>query len=101
MLRASLLFAAATAVAGCTCEPDADWYGDERFTAEERARIETGANWLYSRAGLPAPHISWTYKVTSAERLPQTIRRERGRADATGFCAPEKTLYLDPIGLPA
>lgn len=98
-----LTVSAALLVSGCASEP-VDWNGDARFTETERTQIETGAAWLYAQAGLPAPHISWNYEVTSAEALPKTIRRERGPSGdsgATGLCSSldgNGTVYLGVEG---
>ncbi len=78
---------------GCVSEPDElpDWYGDERFTADERIAIQRGADWLHAHAGLPAPRIEWS---GAAAEHPRSIRRARG-ANAIGACVNETTVYLD------
>lgn len=63
----------------------ADWHGDARFTAEERASIESGEAWLAEHAHREPATFDWTYNVTSEEPLAHTIRRERG-ANGTGEC---------------
>lgn len=73
-----------------------DWYGDERFTPDERAAIQLGAEWLYAHAGKPPPRIEWSYRVDGDARVPQTIRRERG-PHATGECV-GSTVYLAEVG---
>lgn len=95
------LFVVVALLAGCSSPPEADWYGDKRFTAEERVQIERGSVWLAEQAGRPAPSISWTLEI-AAQAMPHTIRRERGpHADGSvaGLCK-DKTVYLDPVGLP-
>lgn len=91
----------ALSLIGCA-SPSADWYGDERFTAEERVQIERGSAWLAEQAGRPAPSIAWTLDV-DAQPMPHTIRRERApwsERGLAGACSSTKTVYLDPIGLP-
>ncbi len=60
---------------GCGDE-DADWYVDDRFSAEECIEIDRGATWLYAQAGRPAPVLRWTYRVTSESPYRRTIRRD-------------------------
>lgn len=84
-------------LAGCTCEPSADWHGDKRFTQEERVAIERGEAWLATSAGRTPATFAWDYEVTSAEELPHTIRRERSPQGTTGLCTANRaTVYLDP-----
>lgn len=87
----------------CGCvreEREADWFGDQRFSAVERREIERGAAWLYEQGGLEPPRIVWTYRVTSGEPLPRTIRREVGPGRETGFCTDSGAIYLDPTPTP-
>ena len=72
---------------GCANQDPPDWYGDDRFSEEERAAIEEGTAWLYAQVGEPAPRISWTLRVDSEGVLPGTIRRGYGPSRATGECA--------------
>lgn len=84
-------------LAGCAA-PAADWHGDARFSASERAAIEDGEAWLAARAGRAPAMFEWSYAVTSDDRLEHTIRRERGPHGAettTGLCS-GSTVYLDP-----
>ncbi len=91
----------AVMLGGCAAnraEHRADWRGDVRFSADERAAIETGEAWLAMHAGQEPATFDWTYEAGGA-REAQTIRRERGRPDAAGLCE-RGTVYIDPIGLP-
>jgi hypothetical protein len=88
---------APSCTAGCAA-PEADWHGDARFSASERAAIEDGEGWLAAHAGRAPATFEWSYAVTSTEALPHTIRRERGTLGAettTGLCR-DATVYLDP-----
>lgn len=92
-----MLVLAALCLAGCTT-PHFDWYGDERFTTNERSAIEAGEAWLAMHAGREPASFAWDYKVTSEERLPHTIRRERGPSGdmgTTGACV-GATVFMDP-----
>jgi hypothetical protein len=88
-------------VCGCTHER-ADWYGDKRFTPEERAQIEQGVAWLYAHAERPTPTIAWGYDFAGQPELDKTIRRESlGDGNTIGRCTGwrtggRKTIYLDP-----
>jgi len=46
-------------LASCAVDIDEEWYGDPRFTEEERARIITGASAFYASAGIPRRTIRW------------------------------------------
>lgn len=79
---------------------EADWHGDERFSSDERAAIESGESWMAEHAHRLPATFDWSYSVTSVQPLAHTIRRERGpRGDTTttGLCANNReTVYLDP-----
>ena len=100
LLIKSLLGLALLASSGCAAE-SADYYGDARFSTEEREAIEVGSAWLAAQAGVPAPSIVWTYEPSSSERLPKTIRREVGPA-GQGECVGGigGTVYLGVDGDP-
>lgn len=103
----SLTVAVLVGLVGCTCaEPDsaraADWRGDKRFSAEERAAIERGESWLAAHAGRLPATFDWSYDVAGEAPAAHTIRRERGpygSRGASGLCV-GSTVYLDPVGLP-
>jgi hypothetical protein len=78
---------------GCAA-PSADWYGDARFSADERAAIENGEVWLAAHAGRAPATFEWGLEV-SEQPLAHTIRRERSPRATTGLCL-DGTVYLDP-----
>lgn len=85
-MRHLLPLALSLVTLSCAADPGADWYGDVRFTEAERARIEYGAAWLYSEAGLAPPRIDWTYAYQHGDAAPGTIRKGRGPSGAVGEC---------------
>ncbi len=78
----------------CTCEPEPDWHGDVRFSAEERTAIERGEAWLATSAGRQPSTFAWDYVAT--ERVePRTVRREN--TGHTGLCHDgTRAVSLDP-----
>lgn len=88
---------AALLLASCSAPVEADWYGDERFSPEERARIEAGVTWLAGQAGRPVPTISWGYRFEGSSTMPRTIVRDEDGEGPEGQCTRlEGTLYLRP-----
>ncbi len=76
---------------GCGIDPTPEWYGDESFTESERAEIQRGADWLYSHAGLPPPHIEWGQEPGREGHA--TIRRAHGPNGEDGLCL-DGAVYL-------
>lgn len=92
---------ALVSVPACAPEDDADWYGDSRFTQEERDAIEAGVRWLAYQSGTKPITIAWTYEVSGSQPLPHTIRRELfpkkgGNEDGTNACVSGSVVYLGP-----
>ena len=100
------------ALAGCIGQTEpghADWHGDSRFTADERAAIVAGEAWLATHAGRAPATFDWSYDAADPleSHEAHTIRRERGPSGSTGECVgfaehvgDGMTVYLDPIGRP-
>ncbi len=77
-------------LAGCG-ESAADWHGDARFTATERASIEAGQAWLSDHSRTARLTFDWTYEA-GTDPPPHTIVREPG-PHGSGECVVQ-TVYL-------
>lgn len=88
-----LVLLAALGLASAGCGDGADYHGDSRFTAEERAQIQQGADWLMAQVGRPPMVIAWDFDADDGPE-PGTIVRA-GRGGNAGQCA-GGAVYLDP-----
>lgn len=74
------------ALTSCASE-SAVWHADERFTEDERASVVRGALWLEAASARDVGAVAFDYRVTSAQPLGRTIRREPPPAGDGGFCS--------------
>lgn len=95
--RARLLgFVILSLTSGCANESP-PWHGDETFTPEERAQIETGLAFVSSRVDDHTPRIIWDAPHAEGPCPVATVCRREELPGFTGFYSPAPAIDLVPV----